>query len=311
MEDKKKKTTTKKTSKTSTSAKKAAPKKTVAKKTNVTPAKKVTPKKTVAKKVEEETPKKVASKKTTTKKVTKKTTPKVEVKEVEKEEVKTISKEDILEKTYVFNKKEQENLSEVVEEMKKTKSPSYENIGKLDKENKKIILCLTLAIVLVVVGCLVYVIFNLEREESLDVKSYIDDSTYKNIDSYDDAEEGSSSKSFKDADYSNIINTNIDDFEVKVAEGKDMIVVISSDTCFYCVTFEPILNEVLVAKKGEAIRLNITNMNTKETDRLRNYYAFNAAPTLLYIENGEVVADFEGYMDKDTLSTWYDENIKK
>ena len=108
----------------------------------------------------------------------------------------------------------------------------------------------------------------------------------------------------------NIINTNIDDFEVKVAEGKNMLVIISSDTCYYCVTFEPILNEVLVGEKAKAIRLNITNMTNAETKRLRNYYAFKAAPTLLYIKNGEVVADFEGFMDKDTLTNWYKENVK-
>ena len=56
--------------------------------------------------------------------------------------------------------------------------------------------------------------------------------------------------------------------------------------------------------------VNITNMTNAETKRLRNYYAFKAAPTLLYIKNGEVVADFEGFMDKDTLTNWYKENVK-
>lgn len=302
MENKKKKTSTKKTTKTSIAAKKTTEKKKTTAPKKTTTTKKV---KTVKK---SETKKPVAKREDI-----KKVVAQEEIKEDLKKEIKEVSKEASLEKTYIFNKSEQEDLSEVVEAMKSTKAPSYENIGKLDKDNRKIILTLTIAIVLVVIGCLVYIVVNINRDESLSENNYIDDNTYKNIEyNYDDEEEeeSSSSKSFKDLDYSNIINTNIDDFEVKVAEGKNMLVIISSDTCYYCVTFEPILNEVLVGEKAKAIRLNITNMTNAETKRLRNYYAFKAAPTLLYIKNGEVVADFEGFMDKDTLTNWYKENVK-
>lgn len=301
MENKKKKTSTKKTTKTV-----AATKKSTEKKKTTAPKKTTTTKK--VKTVKKSETKKPVAKKEDIKKVV----AQEEINEDLKKEIKEISKEASLEKTYIFNKSEQEDLSEVVEAMKSTKAPSYENIGKLDKDNRKIILTLTIAIVLVVIGCLVYIVVNINRDESLSENNYIDDNTYKNIEyNYDDEEEeSSSSKSFKDLDYSNIINTNIDDFEVKVAEGKNMLVIISSDTCYYCVTFEPILNEVLVGEKAKAIRLNITNMTNAETKRLRNYYAFKAAPTLLYIKNGEVVADFEGFMDKDTLTNWYKENVK-
>lgn len=264
-------------------------------------------KKTTAKKVAPKTTKKVA----TPKKAQVKTTKKVEVKKVapKKVEPKVTPKEEVLEKTYIFNKEEQADLSEVVKEMSNKEVPSYENIGKLDKENKGIILGLTITIALVIIGCLIYVMANINKEDSLE-KEFIDNPKYKNIEVVGDDEEETTSKSFKDADYSNITNTNIDDFEVRVAEGQDMLAIISSDTCFYCVTFEPTLNEVLVAKKDKAIRLNITNMTDKETKRLRNYYAFKAAPTLLVIRKGEVVSDYEGAMDKETLEKWYDENVK-
>ena len=291
MEDKKKKNSTKKVTKKTVAASKK------------TTTKKVTPKKTTApKKVEKKTPaKKEVVKKVETKKVEKK---KVAPKKVE---TKVTPKEEVLEKTYVFNKEEQSNLSEMVKEMSNKETPSYENIGKLDKENRGIILGLTITIVLIIIGCLIYVIANINKEDTLE-ETYIDDIKYKGIEIDDDEEEDSSS--FADADYSNIINTNIDDFEVRVAEGKNMLVLISSDTCYYCVTFEPTLNEVLVAKKAKAIRLNITKMSNKETKRLRSYYAFKAAPTLLNIKNGEVVADYEGAMDKQTLEKWYDDNVK-
>ena len=262
----------------------------------------------------------VATKKVNTKKVEPKTTKKVEApkkaqvmtaKKVEpkKVEPKVTPKEEILEKTYIFNSEEKTNLSEIVKEMGSKEAPSYENIGKLDKENKHIILGLTITIVLVIVGCLIYVIANINKKDTLE-QNFIEDGTYKNIEVAGDDKDTSTKASFKDADYSNIINTNIDDFEVRVAEGKDMLVIISSDTCYYCVTFEPTLNEVLVAKKDNAIRLNITNMSDKETKRLRNYYPFKAAPTLLVIRKGEVVSDFEGAMDKAALEKWYDENVK-
>ncbi len=287
----KKKSNTKKKSVAAT--KKTTTKKVSAKKTTTT--KKAVPKKTPAKKT---VAKKAPAKKIDTKKVVE-----------EKVETKVTPKEEVLEKTYVFNKEEKIDLSEAVKKLNQTQEPSYENIGKLDKENKSIILGLTVAIALIVIGCLIYVVVNINKQNTLE-ENYIDDSKYKNIEyNVDKEEKDSSSKSFKDADYSNLINTNIDDFEVKVAEGKNMLVLISSDTCFYCVTFEPILNEVLVANNTKAIRLNISRMNNEETKRLRNYYAFKAAPTLLNIKKGEVITDYEGAMDKAALENWYDANV--
>ncbi len=303
MENKKKKNTTKKTTKKTVSAAKKTTTKKVTPKKNTTPKKvenKNTVKKVAAKKVE---PKKEVPKKIEEKAISKE----VEVKKIEpkKVETKITKKEEVLEKTYIFNKDEQKNLSEIVKEIENKEVPSYESIGRLDKENKRIILGLTISIALIIIGCLIYVVTNINKPSALE-EEYIEDNKHRNVE-VDDKKVDTSS--FKDADYSNIINTNIDDFEVRVAEGKDMLVIISSDTCYYCVTFEPTLNEVLVAKKAKAIRLNITKMTTKETDRLRNYYAFKAAPTLLNIKNGEVITDYEGAMDKEALETWYDTNV--
>ncbi len=308
MEKKAKKTTAK--NNTKTKDKKQV--KTVAKKTvnqeKKVPSKKSTTKKSVA-------PKRVEAKaetvkKTVPKKEVKKAPKKAETKEVKvtpkkvEPKVEEVVKEQVYEKTYVFNKEEQEDLNAAVERMSKTKVPSYEGIGKIDRNNRGVILFLTSALVIVVLLCAIYVVVNINKDESVE-GNYIDDTSYRSI---NDSEK--KIDTFKDADYSNLINTSIDDFEVKVAEGKKMLVLISSDTCYYCVTFEPILNEVLVSKKANAIRLNISNMNDLETKRLRSYYPFVAAPTLLFIVDGEVNADITGFMDKDSLITWYDNNTK-
>ncbi len=90
-----------------------------------------------------------------------------------------------------------------------------------------------------------------------------------------------------------------------------MLVLISSQTCVFCVTFEPVLNEVLAEKEDTVYRLNISKMNKEETKRLRAYYPFESAPILLVIRKGAVVADIVGAMNKDELNTWYEDNVAK
>lgn len=291
MEEKKKKTTAKKTT-----AKKVAAKKTLKEE-------KTTTKKNVAKKAPvKKTPTKVTKK--ATKKVTKKAVEKIDIPVIEKEK----KQEDLLEKTYIFNKQEKDNLDEVISKLNNEKIYSEDKIIERSPLNKGLIAFLTLVILGVVIFCIVYSVSNsMEENKGEEIPS-----SYKNIKVQDNtkSDDEDETESFSDIDYSNVINTTINDFEVKVAEGQDMLVLISSQTCYYCITFEPILNEVLVAKKDEAIRLNITRMSEAETKRLRTYYAFTSAPTLLVIKKGIVKAEASGYMNKEEFSKWYDENVK-
>ena len=49
--------------------------------------------------------------------------------------------------------------------------------------------------------------------------------------------------------YSNLETIAIDEFGVKVAEGENMLVLISSETCSFSITAEPVYNKVLLSEK--------------------------------------------------------------
>ena len=252
------------------------------------------------------TPKKKTVKKTAKKKVEEK----INIPIIEKEEKKTsTNKEALLEKTYIFNKKEKENLEQVVNELDKNKIFVEDKVVERSPLNRGLIIFLVIAIVGVVIGCTIYSLYNADKEDtSLD---YTND-LYRSI-SIDGEEvevDDEEKVTMPDIDYSNITNTDLGGFERMLVEGKEMLVLISSSTCYHCITFEPVLNEVLVTKKDKAIRLNITNMTNDETQRLRKYYAFDSAPTLLVIKKGQVRASTSGSMSKEEFTAWYEENVK-
>jgi len=274
---------------------------------------KKTPKKVVKKSAVKETNSKDKDKVKTKKKVAtkKKDVEKIEIPIIEKEKKKEVEKtvksekEELLEKTYIFNKKEKNELDEVISKLDK------EKVESLDLErsplNKGLIIFLCLAIVGVIIFCIIYSI-NLSNK---DVDLLDADGNYRAIEVNDNIKDKNEvDEEFVDVDYSNIINTNINDFEIRLVEGKDMLVLISSQTCYYCIEFEPVLNSALVELEDEAIRLNITKMTDEETKRLRTYYPFKAAPTLLYVKNGEVKVAIDGYMEKEEFINWYKENVK-
>lgn len=290
MEEKKKKTTTKKTTTKKTTAKKEA-------------AVKEKPVKEVK-----------AVKKDTTKKTPKKTTPKKTPKKVEPKvvEEKVEKKEELLEKTYIFTKDEQNNLDEVVSKLNKDKIVVEQEVVDRKESNRNIILVLLIAIVAIVLFCTVYILNHGLDEDESDLEAsettVIDGNSYKKMELEDNTGD-EDANTFADIEYSNITNTNINDFELKVAKAENMLVIISSQTCYFCVTFEPIINEVLVTKNDKILRLNISKMNKEETKRLRSYYKFTEAPTILVIKKGEVVADQVGAMSKEEFDAWYDKNV--
>ena len=224
------------------------------------------------------------------------------------------TKEELLEKTYIFSKDEKSNLDEVVSELNKDKIVVENDVVDRNPFNRNIIIGLLTAIIIIICCCTTYVIKNgLKEEEEPERTTIIDGDAQHKIDigSIEDEEEPSkSSDSFADIEYSNIVNTDINKFEIQVAKGEDMLVLISSETCLFCIKFEPVLNEVLSEKDNTVLRLNISKMNKKEKTRLRNYYAFESAPTLLVIRKGMVTADLIGYQTKEEFSKWYKENIE-
>ena len=87
-----------------------------------------------------------------------------------------------------------------------------------------------------------------------------------------------------------------------------MTILIASSTCYPCITFEPIINEVYKEKNSVIYRINISLLTENEINRFRTYYAFKVTPTIFTIKDGIVTSESTGVLSKDELISWIDEN---
>lgn len=254
----------------------------------------------------------------------KKSKPKVELepkksKEPKKEEIKEkiddIAKENAeqLEKTMIFDGSQRKNLEDVVNKLNEDNIILKDKVVKRNPVNRNIIIILSVAIITIIIGCIIYSInYSKNNKTENDNNSILNTDNYNKIETVDGTNNNSNNNSANDSNgqikYSNIENISIDDFEVKIAEGENITALISSETCYFCVTFEPIANDVLKEQNQVAYRLNITNMSTEEVNRLRNYYAFTSTPTLLSIKNGAVATATEGALSAEEFTEWLKNN---
>ena len=254
----------------------------------------------------------------------KKSKPKVELepkksKEPKKEEIKekiddiaTENKEQ-LEKTMIFDGSQRKNLEDVVNKLNEDNIILKDKVVKRNPVNRNIIIILSVAIITIIIGCIIYSInYSKNNKTENDNNSILNTDNYNKIETVDGTNNNSNNNSDNDSNdqikYSNIENISIDDFEVKIAEGENITALISSETCYFCVTFEPIANDALKEQNQVAYRLNITNMSTEEVNRLRNYYAFTSTPTLLSIKNGAVATATEGALSAEEFTEWLKNN---
>lgn len=254
----------------------------------------------------------------------KKSKPKVELepkksKEPKKEEIKEkiddIAKENAeqLEKTMIFDGSQRKNLEDVVNKLNEDNIILKDKVVKRNPVNRNIIIILSVAIITIIIGCIIYSInYSKNNKTENDNNTILNTDNYNKIETVDGTNNNSNNNSNNDTNeqikYSNIENISIDDFEVKIAEGENITALISSETCYFCVTFEPIANDVLKEQNQVAYRLNITNMSTEEVNRLRNYYAFTSTPTLLSIKNGAVATATEGALSAEEFTEWLKNN---
>lgn len=335
MKEKKNKKTNQKTTtkKTNTNKKVAASKKTNTKKVVTSKAKqtnkKLENKKPVAKAASRQTPKKVQ--KTSPKKVeTKKAqNPIVKAKEAVKAsapEIKKVSAKseqlkapeievvksnyNELEKTMVFDGTQRKNLEEVVNKLGEDKVVLKDKVVKRRPINKYIIYVLSALIFITILGTFIFVRHETKKGKNEPEISYerLNPEDYRQS-SASDIESSSTIKDQQvEIKYSNIKTITIDEFEAKYAEGENMLVLISSETCSFSITAEPVYNKVLSEEKKNMYRLDITLMDNDENTRLRNIYPYTATPTTIAIKNGEVVSEVEGKQSDSEFRNWVKTN---
>ncbi|MGB3294020.1 MAG: thioredoxin domain-containing protein [Phormidesmis sp.] len=78
--------------------------------------------------------------------------------------------------------------------------------------------------------------------------------------------------------------------------------------CGICRLVPPILNS-FQAERSDHLR--VFDVNADESLRLANRYQLRTLPTLLYIENGEVIGRIEGFQGRDALRTQLEEMVHR
>ena len=278
---------------------------------NHKPAKKVTPQKPNNKKVA----KKVAPKKVEpAKKVQPKPTPKpVETKKPTPEVKKEVTKEEKLERTMIFDGTQRKNLADVVNKMGEEKIVLKDKVVKRSKFNRYVIY----ALIVLILATIVYSYFGVRKEikksnqknEPTSFERLNADELGKNgISDVRNTASDTGQAGNVEIPYPNLKTITVDEFEVKVAEGEKMIVMISSETCSFSIVAEKDYNQVLSEEKRIMYRLDITTMTDEENTRLRNYYPYTATPTVIAVKDGAVVSEVEGRQSISEFRSWVKNN---
>ncbi len=316
-----KKTTTKKTNNNNKKVNQVK-NKNVKKVQNTKPKKEVkkaqAPKKVQKKVAPKQVPKKAAT--TIAKKIEKVAAAKPnKTKEVKKEVVQPKKPEPVvvetneekLEKTMVFDGRQRKNLTEVVNKLEEDKVVLKDKVVKRKPINKVAIQVLIVLIVASIVYSAVVVRKELKKASTLSVNV---DNERLNPEDYQKIDPATipAGETIKDnpveIKYSNLETISLDEFEAKVAEGEKMLALISSETCSFSITAEPVYNKVLLSEKKKMYRLDITLMNADETTRLRDFYPFTATPTVIAVKEGQVVSEVEGKLSDEEFRSWVKNN---
>lgn len=271
------------------------------------------------------TKKQTTTKKTTSAKTTKKTTTKKtpvkeikQTKKIEKEKQEVVELEPVIEpviekeetieeivnldKTLIIDGEENENLKEVVNNLEKDRILTKDKVIIRSKARKQIILILLIAIIVSILFATIFII----KEEVVN-KQTVNSDIMSKVSRNEDKEFVSEEVEDND-EYEKIQMINVAEFEKRIKEKENMLIIITEQTCLYCLEYEPIVEEVLQEQNRVMYELDTFYLNQDELKRFREYYAFDSMPTIFYVKDGVVVSDLIGSKSKDELSTWIKNN---
>ena len=151
--------------------------------------------------------------------------------------------------------------------------------------------------------------YGLFRQED---DKYISDRILRNINKQeekDKLEQENAANSIEEIEYSNIKTITLTEFERMILEKKEFTVLVASSTCYPCLTYEPIINEVYEERETTIYRINISMLTENEITRFRTYYAFKLTPTIFTIKDGIAAFEKTGSSTKEELIDWLDKNV--
>ncbi len=234
---------------------------------------------------------------------------KIETKTIDINEKETTTDQK-LDKTIVFD--DINNLSAVVENLEENKVILEDKIIKRSKAKKIVIILLIILIIAIILFTIKYVADNgFEKNKALleTVNSNVYNKVSNKYKKESEIKDSSNDTIIKEIDYDNIETISLSDFEKINLKKEDMIAFVSSTSCYGCIVFEPIIEEVFKELDKKIYRIDISNMDEEERNEFRAYYAFKYTPTIFIIKDGIVTDEVAGAMSKEDLKNWLKDRI--
>ena len=270
--------------------------------------KKTTTKKEVEKKEKVKVVKEEVAKKPTAKKEPKATTAKATPKTAKK----PTKKEEQLDRTMIFDRKQKQNLQEVVEKLEKENIVLKDKVVKRSKLKRVIVFILITLIIAGATYISLYLGTNIKKNmtppKETEKIPTLNTNIYDKVNQYrEEIQDKETDK--KPVQKGNVRTITLLEFENKILAKEDINVLVSSNTCYFCMTFEPIVEEVLKDTDKIIYRLDISELEDSEIEKFREYYAFTITPTIFVVKDGIVVAEKLGTMEQANFEIWSKENL--
>jgi len=111
-----------------------------------------------------------------------------------------------------------------------------------------------------------------------------------------------------------VIDIEYSEYEDMIEDEEAFVVMIVNDGCSYCEAFEPIMTEVADEYQIPVYSINLANLDSNEYQSLsksNTYLKRNkwGTPTTLVMKGNTVVDALGGYTAKESLISFFEENI--
>lgn len=112
-----------------------------------------------------------------------------------------------------------------------------------------------------------------------------------------------------------LVQVGYSDYETSINNGEGQLIIIERTGCSYCEKYMPIAEEVSTEKNIPIRYIDIAEISDDELNSLttsNSYFKKNSewgTPTTLLMNGSDVIDSISGYVDKDTLIEFIDDNV--
>ncbi|MEE0699713.1 MAG: thioredoxin family protein [Bacilli bacterium] len=85
----------------------------------------------------------------------------------------------------------------------------------------------------------------------------------------------------------NIVEINLEEFKQKISNKESFALYVGNKDCTHCVSYRPILEQVLEDYKITIYQLDNSKLSSSEYAEFRKYVNISGTPTVAFIEDGE------------------------